>query len=438
MSTQIDIQPRRFDDYVSTIGEEAAEEIRYLAGKLKGARVLHVNATAVGGGVAELLVSLVPLMNDLGLATEWKVMKGSRRFFDVTKALHNTLQGMDISVTPAMWRLWRYYNKRNAELMKGDYDFAVVHDPQPAGLLAYTKKRTEGIESNKWIWRCHIDLTTPQAQVWKGLQRYLVPYDATVFTLEGFINRDAKLPRPTVSPPGIDPLSEKNKPLSRDLTDYVLNKYGVDTTRPYILQAARMDLWKDPLGVLEAYRIVKKEIPEVQLVYLAAMANDDPEGWVYYETTVKAAGSDPDIHLFPNVVYGIGDAEVSAFQTGAAVILQKSLREGFGLSVTEALWKARPVIAGRVGGIPLQVIDGETGYLVDSPQECADRIIRVLKDEKLGQRLGEAGREHARKNYLITRYLRDYLKLFLDLTEGPEISRNGRETKLPQAVHGED
>ena len=429
--TQVDTVQQQLNSYAAIIGDEAMEELIGLSLKLKGARVLHINATSFGGGVAELLSSVVPLTNDLGLFAEWKVIEGSAEFYDVTKAIHNALQGQDITFTPEMWRVWRSYNERNAKHLEGEYDFIVVHDPQPAGLLAYSRKAGTSLKVNKWIWRCHIDLTTPQTEVWQELRKYLPLYDASVFTLGSFANHDVPTPLVELIPPGIDPLSDKNRPLPPDATEAVLNRYGVDPARPYILQASRLDLWKDPLGVLEAYRGVKKAFPQVQLVYLAAVANDDPEAWEYYELTKRDAGDDPDIHILPNVVHGIGDLEVNAFQAGAAVVLQKSLREGFGLSVTEALWKARPMVAGRVGGIPLQVIDSETGFLVDTPEKCAGRVIEILENEELGQRLGEAGREHVRKHYLITRNLRDYLKMFLSLNGDRRVSRNGRKPDLP-------
>ena len=354
-------------------------------------------------------------MNDLGVHTEWHVMEGAPEFYQVTKALHNSLQGMQIEWTPEMWETWKHYNWRSAELMEGDHDFVVVHDPQPAGMLHYLKEAGAVSGGSKWVWRCHIDSTNAQPEAWSLLLPYLGDYGTAMFTLKQFVKRDLTGPRIRVIPPAIDPLSEKNVPVSRDTIQKVLTRYNVDPDRPFMLQASRMDAWKDPLGVLESYQLIKPSLPALQLVFLVAIADDDPEGWAYLDQVSASTGGDPDVHILPNLLNGIGDPEVNAFQSGAQVVLQKSLREGFGLAVTEALWKGRPVIGGKAGGIPLQVLHGKTGYLVSSPEECAQWTLRLLQEPEKADRLGMQGRELVRKRFLITRYLRDYLKLYRSL-----------------------
>ena len=415
MLTQVAPSPKSFEEYRPLVGDEAVDEIYRLVEPFRGARMLHINATASGGGVAEILTSVVPLMNDLGVQTEWRIMEGAAEFYQVSKAIHNSLQGMEVSWTPEMWETWQRYNYRTAELMEGDYDFVVVHDPQPAGMLHYLKEAGSVPNGARWIWRCHIDSTNAQQEAWSFLVPYLDDYGTAIFTLKEFVKRDLTGPRIRVIPPAIDPLSEKNVTISRDTVRQVLTRFNVDPDRPMMLQASRMDAWKDPLGVLESYLQIKPTLPSLQLVFLVAIADDDPEAWTYIDQTAAAAGNDPDVHILPNILNGIGDAEVNAFQSGAQVVVQKSLREGFGLSVSEALWKGRPVIGGRAGGIPLQVIHGKTGYLVNSPEECARWALHLLQDPDKADRLGLQGREHVRKSFIVTRYLRDYLKIYRSL-----------------------
>jgi trehalose synthase len=415
MLTPVATSPKSLEDYRPIIGEEQTDEIYRLAEQFKGAKVLHINATAFGGGVAELLNSIVPLMNDVGLLAEWQIMQGADEFYQVTKALHNSLQGMQIEWKPEMWEIWRRYNLLNAELFEGLYDYVIVHDPQPAGMLKFLQESGRVNKSTRWIWRFHIDSTDAQPEAWNFLRPYLEPYDAAIFTLKQFVKADLIGPRVWVIPPAIDPLSQKNAPISQETVQQVLTRFNVDPQRPLIVKASRMDAWKDPLGVIEAYFQIKQHIPGVQLAFLVAIADDDPEGWAYYEQTVKAAGGDPDIHLLPNILNGIGDLEVNAFQTGAHVVVQKSIREGFGLAVAEGLWKSRPVVGGRAGGIPLQVIQGKTGYLVNSPAECAKWIVHLLQHPDRAEQMGKQGREHVRRKFLITRYMRDYLRVFRGL-----------------------
>jgi len=421
---------KTLEAYRPIIGDERTDEILALARRLNGARVLHVNATAFGGGVAEILGTLVPLMNDIGLNASWAVIRGADEFFNVTKAMHNSLQGMYYDWTPAMRDIWLHYNKLNADQFDEDFDFVIIHDPQPAAIPTFLEERLGRLDG-KWIWRCHIDLTVAQMQVWDLLRPYIERYDAAIFTLPGYVKEDLKSPQIFSVPPAIDPLSPKNVDLPRETVDQILSRYGVDPKRPMITQISRFDPWKDPLGVIDVYREAKREFPDLQLVLIASMANDDPEGWDWYERTVRRAGEDFDIHILSNL-NGVGNIEVNAFQRAARVVIQKSVREGFGLVVSEALWKGRPVVAGNVGGIPLQVTDGLTGFLVNTAEECLDRLLFLLRNQEEAERMGARGVEFVRDNFLTTRYLRDYLSIFC-LLSGKELPGE-RQSRL-QRVH---
>jgi len=422
MLGSVPLTPKALDDYRLVIGEERVQEIRKLAADLKGARVLHLNATSFGGGVAEILSTLVPLMNDIGLVSDWQVIRGADEFYNVTKALHNSLQGMFVDWTPQMRDVWLHHNDLNADLFDESYDYVIVHDPQPAAMLSLLRERGSPHATGRWIWRCHIDLTDAQAQTWDMLKPYLRAYDGAVFTAGDYVKEGLEDgPQLFIVPPAIDPLSPKNVDLSDETYRAILERYGVDHTRPFVAQISRFDPWKDPLGVIEAYRMVKEEMPGLQLVLVASMAHDDPEGWAWYERTVRRAGEDFDIKILSNL-NGVGNVEVNAFQR-ANVVIQKSVREGFGLVVSEALWKRRPVVAGRVGGIPLQLIDGETGYLVTTTEECAQRVRDLLADSDLADEMGAAGREFVRERFLITRYLRDYLQMFHSLANAPAATK---------------
>lgn len=407
MLQQVELQPKRLADYAPVAGEEAIEEIRALAEPLRGARVVHINATAYGGGVAEILQTLVPLMRDVGLEAEWQVIAGADEFFAVTKACHNGLQGMEMPFTAEMQAIWQRYNEMNAERFEGEYDFVVVHDPQPAGLLHY-----HGPAGGRhWLWRCHIDTSRPNSAYWRFFAPYISEYDAGIFTMKEYVGPDVRFKHLAIIAPTIDPLSPKNAPMPIERAREIVARFGLDVSRPIVTQVSRYDPWKDPLGVIDAYRMVKAQVPGVQLALVGSMASDDPEGWYYLDKTSRHAGEDPDIHILHNY-HGVGNVEVGAFQTVSDVVVQKSTREGFGLVVTEALWKGKPVVGGNVGGIPLQVIDGETGYLVNSAEQCAEKVLHLLQNPREAQRLGEAGREHVRRHFLSTRHLADYLRLF--------------------------
>ncbi len=407
----VPVTPKSLEAYRPIVGDVRYEEIVRLAEPLKGARVLHVNATAFGGGVAEILSTLVPLMSDIGLRAEWQVIRGAEEFFHVTKAMHNSLQGMLLAWTPQMREIWVRYNQMNADAFDEDYDFVIVHDPQPAAILSLLQQRLGRRPQGKWIWRCHIDTTEAQPEAWDLLHPYVEEYDAAIFTMAEYVNENLKRPRIYIVPPAIDPLSPKNVDLSPQTVHEILVRYNVDPERRMILQVSRFDPWKDPLGVIDVYRALKPDFPELQLVLIASMAHDDPEGWSWYERTVRRAGEDYDIHILSNL-NGVGNVEVNAFQRKADVVIQKSVREGFGLVVSEALWKGRPVVAGNVGGIPLQILYGRTGYLVNTTAECVNRVHYLLKHPAVAHRMGALGREHVREHFLITRYLRDYLAIF--------------------------
>ena len=409
MLGSVPVTPMALDDHGPIVGAECIEEIRELAAPLAGSRILHLNSTSFGGGVAEILMSLVPLMVDVGLAAELQVIRGNDEFYQVTKAMHNSLQGMYVDWTPQMREIWLENNRRNAKLFDEDYDFVLIHDAQPAAILTSLQEQNGARANGKWIWLCHVDLTDAQVQAWDMLKPHLREYDAAVCTMPEYIKEDLHGPQLYIVPPAIDPLSPKNVPLPEETCHAILERYGIDHRRPFIAQISRFDPWKDPLGVIEAYRLVKQEIPDVQLVLVASMAHDDPEGWAWYERTVRRAGEDYDIHILSNL-NGVGNVEVNAFQR-AQVVIQKSVREGFGLVISEALWKGRPVVAGNVGGIPLQLVDGETGYLVNTTEECAERVLSLLRDDELAKRMGDIGREHVRERFLITRYLRDWLRI---------------------------
>jgi trehalose synthase len=400
-------------DYRSIVRRELYDEVVSLGERLRGKRVLHVSATSFGGGVAEILYTLVPLMRDVGLDAEWDIMFGSEPFFNVTKSFHNALQGAEYELTVEDRAIFEEYNRISAEAMQKadeEWDVVLVHDPQPA----LVKHFSGGLSpETKWIWRCHPDLSTPNREVLDYLVPHIADYDAQIYTMQEYTPPDVHLPGLTLIPPAIDPLSPKNMALSADDSRYIVSQFGVDVEKPFMVQVSRFDPWKDPLGVIDAYRLVKEEIPEAQLVLIGSMAHDDPEGWDYWYKTVNYADGDRDIFLFSNLT-NVGAIEVNAFQSIADVVIQKSIREGFGLVVTEALWKARPLVASRVGGIPMQV-DAGGGMLVDTIPEAASACTKLLNDRDFAREMGRHGKEHVRTHYLTPRLLRDDLLLFAKL-----------------------
>ncbi len=396
-------------DYAPVVGDEVIAELRRLAAPLQGARVVHVSSTAYGGGVAEMLHTLVPLMRDAGLEAEWRIISGTDDFFAVTKSMHNALQGMELELPTAAKAAYLHANVDNAVYFEDEFDYVIVHDPQPAPM-----RMLRAGDPGKWIWRCHIDLTAANPTYWGFLRPFVQMYDAAIFTMPAYVKQDLHVGKIAIVPPAIDPLSPKNAPMTNEEAASVIQLYGADPTRPMIVQVSRFDPWKDPLGVIDVYRGVKREFPSVQLVMIGSMAHDDPEGMEYFQRTKEYADDDPDIHLLSNLD-GVGNVEVNAFQRAATVVLQKSLREGFGLTVAEGLWKNRPVIGGNVGGIPLQIQDGQTGYLVESVEACIARVLSILSNPEQARALAERGREHVRHNFLSTANLRNYLRLFNEL-----------------------
>jgi trehalose synthase len=408
MLQPVPVGTKFLSDYASIAGRALVEEIRALAEPLAGKRVLHVSATAFGGGVSEILYTLVPLMADVGIACEWQVIYGREEFFNATKIMHNALQGGPRELSDDEWATWHRYNQINAQELSEGWDVCIVHDPQPAALRTLVPDK-----ARDWVWRCHIDLSSPNPGTLARLLPYLNEYPAAVFHIDQYVPSGLDA-RAHVIPPAIDPLAPKNMAFSTDDAVYICGQFGIDVDRPLICQVSRFDPWKDPLGVIDAYRIVKDAHPDVQLALVGSMATDDPEGWDYFNATVAHADGDPDIHIYNNF-NNVGSIEVNAFQSHADIVIQKSIREGFGLTVTEAMWKARPTIGGKVGGIPLQITDGESGFLVTSIEECAQRALEILADPSLGKRLGRAGKEAARARFLTPRLLRDWLSLFSEL-----------------------
>jgi trehalose synthase len=400
------------DAYEGLAPDLILQELREHAQALEGARILNVNATSYGGGVSELLRSSVPLLRDLGLTVDWKVIGGDEDFFHATKALHNALQGSPRSLTDAEKAAYMRCVQENAATLDGDYDFIVIHDPQPAGLL-----EAHGKGSARWVWRCHIDTSEPNPDAWSFMEPLLAGFDAAVFTMGEFVPPDFPVQRVEAIAPAIDPLSPKNIDLDPAMASQILDWIGVEVPGRLVTQVSRFDQWKDPLGVIAAYRLVREEIGDLQLALVGSMALDDPEGWDVYRQVSEAAEREELIHVYTNLT-GVGNVEVNAFQRLSEVVVQKSIREGFGLVVSESLWKGTPVVAGRAGGIPLQMPDGTGGMLVQSVEECATAMLELLNDRELAEQLGQSGREHVREHFLLPRLLMEELRLLATLDSG--------------------
>jgi trehalose synthase len=412
---EVGLGPRSLADYTHLVGRGLVEQIRELAEPVRGLRILHISASAFGGGVSEILYTLVPLMRDVGLDAHWNVILGREEFFNVTKLLHNSLQGDENTLNEQQWELFVAYNAMNARGLEADWDVVVVHDPQPLALRRNAPDRAE-----RWIWRCHIDMSSPNPETVQQVLPMIEEYDASVWHLREYIPPGVE--GGVIVPPAIDPLSPKNMALSPEDAAFVCEQFGIDPDRPLLCQVSRFDPWKDPIGVIDAYRIVTREVPETQLALVGSMATDDPEGWEFFHETYRYAEGDPDIKILNNL-NNVGAIEVNAFQSQADVVIQKSIREGFGLTVTEALWKARPTVASRVGGIPLQIADGDSGYLVSSPEAAARRSIEALSDPELAKRLGRGGKEGVRRHFLTPRLLRDWLEILGGRQPGEPVRR---------------
>ena len=412
MLDHVDVGPRALGPYGFIVGEETIEAIRELAEPLRGARIAHINSTTYGAGVCELLRSIVPLYRGLGIQADWKLILTDPQFFRVTKAFRNALQGAPYQLEQAARETYLSYNSRNAELLEEEYDFIIVHDPQAAAIRHF-----RGRAGAKWIWRCHIDTSEPNEAVLEFMLPFLAEYDALIFTMEGFVPAALKRQRVVTMTPAIDPLSPKNMGLPHAICQEIRAWRGVDPRRPLVSQVSRFDRWKDPLGVIEVYRLVREEVPGLQLAMIGSITADDPEVWEMYGRIVAEARGDDDIHVLTNII-GVADMEVSAFQSSADVVIQKSIREGFGLGVSETMWKGTPVVANRSGGIPLQMEGDVGGFLVDSTEECAQRVLQLLRDRDEARKRGQAGRERVRQRFLITRLLVDEMRLLLSLAPG--------------------
>lgn len=400
------------DDYAGVAGGDVIEHLRQLSEPLRGMKVVHVNSTRVGGGVAEILAKLVPLTRELGIDARWEVIRGDPDFYQCTKNMHNALQGNSIALTETQIRAYEENNARNAEELRSlleTADFVFIHDPQPAGMLRHCRKR-----KGKWVWRCHIDASRPHRPVWRYLRQFVAEYDASIFSLPEFAH---PLPHPAyIVPPSIDPLSDKNRELPEEEIRSTCGRVGLDPERPLIIQISRFDRFKDPLGVIRSYRLAKRFVPSLQLVLAGGGASDDPEGELVLQEVHAEAAGDPDVHvlLLPSDAH----RDVNALQRAADVVLQKSTKEGFGLTVTEAMWKGKPVIGGDTGGIRLQVIDHHTGFLVSTPEGAALRMRYLLRRPERLAEMGRKAGEFVRENFLLTRQLREYLTLKVALLRG--------------------
>jgi trehalose synthase len=400
--------------YAAIVGQDVIEHLRQLASRLKGLHVVHVNSTQKGGGVAEILQKMVPFMRELGIQASWETISGDAEFFQCTKSIHNAIQGQKSHIADSLLRKYEQTNARNAEQLSSklrNADLVFIHDPQPAPLLQHLPDR-----KGKWIWRCHIDVSSPYRPVWKYLRNFVIPYDASIFSLAAFAQ---PLPHPVyLIPPSIDPLHEKNIELAKAQILSVCDGFDIDASRPMVLQVSRYDRFKDPLGVITTYKLAKEFVPSLQLVLAGGGASDDPEGEIVLEEVRSAAGDDPDIHvlLLPNDAH----RTINALQRAADIVVQKSIKEGFGLTVTEAMWKSKPVIGGDTGGIRIQVINHHTGFLVNSPEGAALRVRYLLYHRDKLKAMGRKARRFVLENFLITRHLREYLTLMLAVLHGAE------------------
>lgn len=413
-----------WEPYKVLLGSEVVDQLFQIANLLKGAKIVHVNSTHVGGGVAEILNKMVPLMKGLGLDTHWEVIEGDQEFFECTKSFHNLLQGRGNALcSPALIKRYEETNSVNAVRLSPilqEADFVMIHDPQPLAMIKHFPKR-----KGKWIWRCHIDTASAPRVIWRYLRPFIDQYNASVFSME---NSNQAFPHPIyVIPPSIDPLSEKNIDLDPEEIESVLKKFNIDKNRPIALQVSRFDRFKDPAGVIQAYWLAKKHNPDLQLVLAGGMAGDDPEGAEVLKEIEELAKSDKDIFILN--LRSDSHRIINALQRGATIVLQKSIKEGFGLTVTEALWKMKPVIGSDTGGIRIQVINHLTGLLVHTPEGAANCLRYLLQSPDLGKELGVAGKRLVKENFLITRHLREYLTMMATLI-GPKTDRIDLDKKL--------
>ncbi|MCJ7601963.1 MAG: glycosyltransferase [Desulfobulbaceae bacterium] len=397
------------ETYAAITGNDVIDHLRQLAKPLANMKIVHVNSTRVGGGVAEILEKLVPLTNELGINAKWEIISGEADFYECTKSMHNALQGNRENISPELLQSYEQTNIANAEKLRPvleEADFVFIHDPQPAALINHCPNR-----HGKWIWRCHIDASHPYRPVWKYLQKIVSHYDASIFSLPAFAQ---PLQHPQyIIPPSIDPLSDKNIDLPPEELSQVYRDFNLDPDRHLIVQVSRYDRFKDPVGVIRAYRLAKRFVPDLQLVLAGGSAADDPEGEIVVREVREAAGSDPDIHVL--LLPPDAHRTINALQRAADIVLQKSTKEGFGLTVTEAMWKSKPVIGGDTGGIRLQVVNYHTGFLVHTPEGAALRIRYLLHQQEMRAQIGERAKNYVRENFLLTRHLREHLTLLVGL-----------------------
>lgn len=427
MLSTVRTNSRTLEEYGPYLERTSMDALRNAARPFRGKRILHVNSTAKGGGVAEILHQEIPLLRDLGIDAEWSVLTGHAKFYDATKKIHNGLQGNPLSLTTEEWAVYEDVNEKLAEQIDGGaWDLIFIHDPQPAAALALGARRGQA----KWVWRCHIDSESPNPTYGARFRDYTSAYDAHVYSMPQYV-LDGSRRAPFIIPPAIDPLSEKCRPIDEAEARDVVDGFGVDVELPLVTQVSRFDPWKDPIGVLNAFAEARKKVPDLQVALIGSSADDDPESKTVLEQVKDAAADLSGVHILAN---SCDDRAVKAFQTHSNVILQKSLREGFGLTVSEALWSGTPVIGGRAGGIPLQVIEGRTGVLVSSEEECARAIVDLVKDGHRARRLGSAGREHVRGNFLLPRLVRDELNVWQALV-GTRTGNGHRPIEGTKKVH---
>ncbi|MBN2091357.1 glycosyltransferase [candidate division KSB1 bacterium] len=399
-------------EYAKITGDNVIEQLFQLSKPLQGKKVVHVNSTRSGGGVAEILNKLVPLMNDLGIDTSWEIISGEPSFYQCTKSIHNALQGNPVEISDNLLKIYEETNRSNLDASRDvlrEADIVIIHDPQPAPYLSYCPER-----KGKWVWRCHIDVSRPHRPLWKYIRNFVSGYDASIFSLANFSQRLSH--RQYLIPPSIDPLSDKNVDLKKKEINEIYKKFAIDPERPIISQISRYDRFKDPIGVIRAYRLAHKFVPDLQLILAGGGAGDDPEGETVLNEVYAAAGKNDNIHIL--LLPSDAHRTINAIQRVSKIVLQKSIKEGFGLTVTEAMWKSKPVIGGNVGGIRLQVINHHTGFLVETPEGAALRIRYLFYNFAKMKEMGKKAHQFVLDNFLITRHLRDYLTLFVTLLYG--------------------
>ncbi len=406
--------PKAIDDYRRIIGDDAVDDIRRLAEPLQGRRVLHLSVTAFGTGVAELLNSAVPLFSDLGLESQWQVVRPAQESVPANKALYQALAGLGGDWSPEMEDVWLRYSAMNAELLTQHYDFVFVHDPQPAAIRSFVSEA--GRKDTRWVFDSHLDLTSADPEAWAILSGHIDGYDAVVFDDESFVHPDLREVPVTIIRPAIDPLGPRNMELSGEALSTILQRYGIDPEQPLLCQIASCDPYSNCLGVIDVHERLRREVPGLQLALIASSPPEGADAIAYFNETVQKAREYPDAHILRGMSE-VGNVEVNACQRAADVIMQTGLRRGFGIWISDAQWKERPVVSARVGGLPRQVLDGETGFLAATTDEFADRASRLLHDRELSRRLGSAARRHVTEHFLITRFLADELRLLTSLLE---------------------